>query len=224
MYKIDWKKYAYVLLITLAIFFTAFYISGRLNAAKLEELRSIQDRIAVDLLSSEMQFSLLEEASCEDARKSPLAEELTELGAKLSYAEASVNTDEEDLLALKKNYSLFEMRDYLLAKKLAAQCLEKPVSLLYFYSNEEDNCEDCRKQGIVLTELREKYPGLRVYSFDYNLDLGALRTLIQIHKIQDDLPALVINRKAYYGFQDEAAIEKIIPELKKLATTTDPER
>ncbi|MCI0542175.1 hypothetical protein L0Y69_00250, partial [bacterium] len=65
MYNIDWKKYIYVLAITAAIFGTAFYASGRLNSAKIDELRAIQDRIAIDLLSSEMQFSLLEEVSCE---------------------------------------------------------------------------------------------------------------------------------------------------------------
>lgn len=220
MYNIDWKKYLYVLIITAAIFGTAFYASGRLNSAKIDELRAIQDRIAIDLLSSEMQFSLLEEVSCEAIGNPILSRELDDLGGKLSYAEQEINSDEEDILLLKKNYTLFELRDYLLAKKLSEKCTEKPVSILYFYSNAGD-CEACRTQGLVLTELREKYPGLRVYSFDYHLDLSALETLIEIHKIRNDLPVLLIKRQAHYGFQDEGAIEKALPELKKLATSTE---
>lgn len=220
MYDIDYKKYLLVLVITAGIFAMALYASGRLNSAKIDELRAIQDRIAIDLLSSEMQFSLIEEASCEDIGNPILSRELDNLSSKLSYAEQEINSDEEEIMWLKKNYTLFELRDYLLSKKLSEKCAEKPVSILYFYSNAGD-CADCKKQGLILTELRGKYPGLRVYSFDYRLDLSALQTLIEIHKIQDNLPVLLIKRKAYYGFQDEPAIEKALPELKTLATSTE---
>lgn len=66
----------------------------------------------------------------------------------------------------------------------------KSVFVLYFYKT--DDCTDCEKQGYALTALREKYPGLRVYSFDYGLNLSAIETLIRIYKIKDtELPALV---------------------------------
>ena len=210
MYTVDWKKYLFVLVITAAIFTTAFYASEKLNSAKISEIRAIQDNISVDLLSSEMQFSLLAESSCEEAGSDALSRELDNLGSKLSYAEQNINIGRDDILWLKKNYSLFEMRDYLLGKELAKRCAIKPVSILYFYSNEGD-CEECRRQGIALTELRKKYPGIRVYSFDYHLDLSALQTLIEIHKIDGGkLPALLINRKAYYGYQGVEDVEKII--------------
>ena len=223
MYKVDYKKYLLVLAITAAIFAMAVYVSNRLNNAKLAEIRAIQDNIAVDLLSSEMTFSLLAESSCEDHGKSALGKELDNLGAKLSYAEQNINTDEEEILWLKKNYSLFEMRDYLLNKELERNCGFIPASILYFYSNEGD-CENCRKQGIALTELRKLYPGVRVYSFDYHLDLLALQTLIDIHKVDGEkLPALVINRKPYYGYQSIEDIEASIQGIESLAATSTQE-
>lgn len=206
----------------MAIFATAFAVSNKLNGAKIAELRNMQDQISVDLLSSEMQYSLLSESSCEDATSSPLSDELEKLGNKLSYAESGgINSNEEDIIWLKKNYSLFELRDYLLAKKLAENCAKKPISILYFYSNNQESCPDCEKQGLVLTRLREDYPGLRVYSFDYDLDLSALQTLVTIHKVKDELPALIINRKVYYGFQSIDDVTKEFPELKTLATSTE---
>jgi hypothetical protein len=45
--------------------------------------------------------------------------------------------------------------------------------------------------GYVLTALRNKYPDLRVYSFDYHFDLGAIETLKSIFKVKDQLPALI---------------------------------
>ena len=57
------------------------------------------------------------------------------------------------------------------------------LSIMYFYSNKGD-CSDCEREGFVLTKLREDYPELRVYSFDYNLDLSALQTLVSIYNIK----------------------------------------
>ena len=60
-----------------------------------------------------------------------------------------------------------------------------------------------------------------MYSFDYNLNLSALRTLITLHKIEGALPALIINdREPVYGFKNLDDMQTLIPELKNLATTT----
>lgn len=224
MYKADWKKYFIVFLITLGIFATAFYASTRLNDKKLEEIQTIQNRVSIDILSSETQFALLSESSCETVVDSSLSKDLDSLGSKLSYAEDNINSNQEDIMWLKKNYALLEMKDYVLMKKLAQKCEVKPVYILYFYSNKPGVCEDCEKEGIVLTELRRKYPGLRVYSFDYDLELPAQKTLVALYKVKDPLPVLVINNKAEYGFKSVEDIEKLVPNLVSLsgegATTT----
>lgn len=228
MYKADWKKYFIVFVITLGIFGTAFYASSRLNNKKLEEIQTIQNRVSIDILSSETQFALLSESSCETVGDSSLSKDLDSLGAKLSYAENNINktdSNQEDIVWLKKNYALLEMKDYVLMKKLARQCEVKPVYILYFYSNKTGVCKDCEKEGIVLTELRRKYPGLRVYSFDYDLELPAQKTLLTLYKIKNNLPALVVNNKTEYGFKSVEDIETFVPELKNLteeglATTT----
>ena len=70
--------------------------------------------------------------------------------------------------------------------------------------------------GYVLTALRDKYPDLRVYSFDYHFDLGAIKTLISINKVKPQLPALIINGVPYYGFKTIEELENNVPALKKL--------
>ena len=105
--------------------------------------------------------------------------------------------------------------------KISEKCKKTPISIIYFYSN-NDSCGDCEKEGYVLTRLRETYPDLRVYSFDYNIGLSAVKTLISINKLKNDLPAIILKDKIYYGFQSIEDIEKAMPELQKLkvATTT----
>lgn len=214
----DWKKYTIVLFITTTIFITGLWFSNYLNNKKIEQLKSIESTISLDLLSSEVQFSLLEEQSCKDISTSVLSKELNSLADKISYSESNIGTDNNDVISLKKYYSLLEIKDYLLMKKITERCGQKSIFVLYFYKN--DNCEDCTKQGYVLTSLREKYPNLRVYSFDYKIDNPAIKAMISIYNVPDNLPALVINGKVHSGFKSVEEIEKTFPELEKSVKTT----
>ncbi len=206
--------------ITIALISTVAYAVKYLNQARITELLVMEDQLSIDILSLDTQFSLLETAPCDStASSTTLIGELANMGSRLSYAENQLGSDNEQVLRLKEKYSLLEIRDYLITNKLAAACGEiKPTTILYFYSNAGD-CVDCDKAGYALSYLRDTYPTLRVYSFDYNLDLGALRTFITLNKVRHSLPAFVINGKQYYGFTSLAELEKQFPKG-ALATTT----
>lgn len=212
--NLDWKKYVIVFFITVTLFGSALYISYSLNNKRIDQLHADADKISLDILSSETQFSLLQELSCKDVSTTVLSSELNSLADKITYSEENIGNTNTDVISLKKSYSLLEIKDYLLMKKITERCGQKSIFILYFYNN--DNCGDCTKQGYVLTSLREKYPNLRVYSFDYNLDLGAIKSMISIYKVADELPALVINGKVYNGFQSVEAIEKTFPQLQSI--------
>ncbi|MBF05578.1 hypothetical protein CL644_02620 [bacterium] len=216
-----WTKYLLAFLITAFIFATASIANNFFNTKRIAEIRSIEESISIDILSLETQFDLLQEQSCKNiSEDSVLSRELDTLARKLSYAEAQLGADNEEVLRLKRHYSLLEIKDLLLMQKVSEKCALEPIFLLYFYSNEKGTCTDCKRQGYVLTELSKEYPQLRIYSFDYNLDLSAVETLISLHDVSSDLPALVINDSLYTGFQSMEEIQKIIPELTKAATST----
>lgn len=215
-----WASYAVAFLITAFIFATALYASNYFNNRRIADIQRTQDNISIDILSLETQFDLLAEHSCQDiSENSVLSTEIQPLASRLSYLETQPNVNQNELTQLKRHYSLLEIKDYLLMKQVAAKCRLKPVFILYFYSN-TGGCADCEEQGYALTGLSQKYPGLRVYSFDYNLGLSALQTLIDIHNVEDKLPALVINNKTYYGLHTIADIEKVLPQLATLKTAS----
>ncbi|MFA5934194.1 MAG: hypothetical protein WC795_03190 [Candidatus Paceibacterota bacterium] len=213
---VDWKKYVLVFIITCLIFGGAIWLSDFFGNKKIDTLNKIQDQISIDILSSETQFALLEELSCADINKSILSQELNDLATKIEYSEKNIGTDNSEIVSLKRYYSLLEIKDYLLMKKISQRCGQKSIFVLYFYTT-KDNCSECVRQGFILTALREKYPGLRVYSFDYSLDLSAVKALISIYNIEDTkLPALVINRELFTGYHSVEDIEKAFPQLKTL--------
>lgn len=218
---VDIKKYIFTFVITLAIFATAFFASRFFSDTRIENVKSIQDIIAIDILSSETQFDLLKEVPCSNVNENFLSLELSRLEDKLSHAESERGSTDEDIVYLKKYYSLLEIKDYLLSKKLVEKCgaTKKPVFIIYFYSNTGD-CEECQREGYVLTRLKEKYPELRVYSFDYNLQLAALDSLKTIYRIESSLPALVIEDKTYIGFKSIEELEDLLPDTLRIATST----
>lgn len=216
-----WNRYIIAFAITAAMFATAFYIASRIDSGRVAEIRATGEAISIDLLSSEVQFELLGNLDCETLSAHPvLTDELNSLAERLSFTESRLGSDNAEVVQLKKQYSLLEIKDYLLMQQIAQKCKTKPVSILYFYSN-SGNCKDCSRMGDVLTYLRQTYPDLRVYSFDYNLDLSALQTLIALRKVHEPLPAFIAgNGSPVYGFKNLEEIQALIPQLKTLATST----
>jgi thiol-disulfide isomerase/thioredoxin len=120
-----------------------------------------------------------------------------------------LGADNEKVLNLKKYYFILEGKHFLLAKK-QQKCFGMKPSLensiiLYFYSNKGD-CTTCDQESAVLTFLLDEYPGLKVYSFDSNLDSPVVDVFKKIYGVGNESPVLVINEKTYYGFMDKKAV------------------
>ena len=214
---IDWKTYVISFFITALIFASAFGVNKLLDGKKQADIKSVQDQIALDILSSETQFNLLGEVSCKNVDDTILSQEINSLATKLSYMEANDNgTPNPELIYLKKYYSLLQIKDYILMQKLAGKCDLKPISVLYFYGN-KDVCPQCVDMSLVLTKLRETYPEVRIYSFDTNLQLSALNTLRSINKVSEtQLPAVIVDDQTITGLRTYDDLKKLIPELKTI--------
>lgn len=219
---LDTKKYIFAFIVTTALFLTAFYLSSFFGGKKIEELKSIERNISLDILSNETQYDLLREVSCKNIDNSILSSEINTLADKLTFTESERGADDIEVQHLKKYYSLLQIKDYLLSKRLAEKCGTKSVFVIYIYGNQEE-CKDCRNQAAVLDVLRKTYPGLRVYAFDYNLDLSAIKTLLSIYKVQGNLPALVIDGDTYYGFKNQEEMVSLLPKSLKTKTELDKE-
>lgn len=219
------KNALVALAITVVIIGTVLYAVNYLNEQRVAELRAIEDQLATDTLSIETQFALLEEAPCEGLPEdNVLSGELGSLGDRLAFAEERLGATDPEVLRLKERYTLLQIRDYLLTKRLAETCDINPTLALYFYSNAGD-CADCDRAGYALSYLRQTYPALRVYSFDYHLDLPALKTLIAVERIREELPAFVIGNENYYGFTSLEEFQELFPDslLESATTTSDAE-
>jgi hypothetical protein len=210
---INKKKYISIFLITLGIFASVFLVVSLINKSKNENIADLQRKITVDLIANETQFDLLKNAPCKAIEgESVLSRQMSELGKKLVHAEEIQGGDNKHVLELKKYYSLLEVKDYLLSQEVAQKCDIQIESIIYFYEND---CNDCEKQGYVLTELKRKYPWLRIYSFDKNLDFSIVKTFSALYELDDKTPIIVIDGETYSGFKSVEEIEEYIPALRE---------
>ena len=206
----EWKKYVVTLAITVVIFITAIGISVWIDDARVNNIRSLQDNISLNIISSETQSSLIKKADCSDIFGSDLSTQLSDMGDRLSFMESVGRGTDADVIKLKQYYYILEIKDYMLINS-ATKCPLRPTMVLYFY---EPNCADCDKQGDVLTYLRQHYPdNIRVYSFDFSLNVPAVTTLANINKVEKPMPSIVVGGKAYDGFRSVDDIIAINPKI-----------
>jgi hypothetical protein len=225
MKKVNYSNYIVALVISISILITTFYFSNFLNNQKIDTLENIQDSISYDILETETQF-LLKEISCKNESNIQIVKKINDLGDRLTYMEETLGSKNSKVLELKKYYSLLQIKDYLLGKKVSSECknlkdYEAPIYMIYMYSNKSD-CEKCRNQAFAISELKYKYPELKVYTFDYDIDVAPVKTLIDIYKIKAQFPVLIIEDKVYYGLHNSLDIEQKFKKnkLKESATAS----
>ncbi len=204
----DYKRYAIVFVITLALFLTGFYLSNHFGNKKISSLKTIQDQIALNILSSETQYMLLSETACDASSSAVLSEELSTLSDKLDYGERTIGAHNPDIVSLRSYFSLLEIKDLLLLRRVDERCKTHTPTVIYFYSNEDD-CEDCARQWRALSALRDENPEVRVYVFEAKSELSAVQTLAKLYAV-GELPSVIVEGKTYAGFTELDTLKSLL--------------
>lgn len=220
----SFKRYIVVFLITGCIFAFTFWLSNQLSSGKVREVRDLEDQIALNILSTETRYSLLKDSSCDhvgsnNSNDIGLNNELTDMAHRVKFMASQLGAQNEKVISLKKYYTLLQIKDYLLTKELFNRCGTHIVSILYLY---QDGCEECVKQSIILDDLSNTYPEIRVYWIDKDLQTPALDTLISILNIKKT-PSIVIKNKVYDSLQTTADIESYIPQIEEWKKAAEKE-
>ncbi|MFC1648053.1 hypothetical protein ACFL1B_01205 [Nanoarchaeota archaeon] len=206
--KMDKMKYFAVFLLTIIIFSAGVLLGNYLTSMKLDKLTDIEANLYLDTLGAEVQYQILIGDPCQFVNSTPLAEDLYELSEKLDYLEGVFGEDNENVMRLKEQYSLLEVRHWLYVKKTNKECNTSNIPVLYFYSNEGD-CPKCEQQGYILTYLRKKFPDLRIYSFDITIDNTAVNTIKKIYDVKT-APTIILGTLVYEEFRSREELEEAL--------------
>lgn len=205
--KIEWKRFALVLIITISVFVTGMFLGNTITQMKFDSVANEEQSLRLELLGLDIQSYLIAENPCKSFNDTYLSKNLDELGDKVSYLENMRGTNDIDVINTKTYYSLLQIRHYLLESKAVEECGIKHDIILYFYSNEKYCEKDCKEQGYVITNIREHRNSTSAYSFDLSINNPALETLKSQFNIGKIAPVVVINGKTYTGFKTKEFIE-----------------
>jgi hypothetical protein len=183
-------KYLIVFILTIIIFMFGVLLGNYFTEQKFKEIQTASDELRLQTASAELQYLLLLEQPCKYINSTPLTDELYKISERLDYMESDRGETDPEVLRLKNEYSILELRHWLFTMKTNQQCNRTQVPIMYFYSNVGD-CPKCKEQGYTLTYLRRKYPDLRIYSFDIATNNPALETIKTIHHI-NSVPSMVL--------------------------------
>ncbi len=206
--KLDTKKYLLVFFITLVIFLFGLFVGAFFSSEKIADVRDMQETLRSDTLDLETLYSVLESNPCEYVNTTPLSDQLYDVAKRLDFMESQLGKNNDDVLQLKKYYSILQLRQWMFEERVQETCFENKSIILYFYDNEPGVCPECEEQGFILSYIREKYPTVSIYSFDVRTESEAVQALVRRHV--EEVPTIVFDEEVITGFQSRDDLEELI--------------
>jgi len=207
--EINWTRLLLAFLIATFLFslgiFLGFLAKGTITDASV----SLQEGIRNDIINLETLYLLEDSFPCNEEIITITSQKLDYLGELITTLEVKRGKDAEDVLELKKLYTILEIRHFLLTETRNEKCSGSHTTFLFFYSNDE-NCEgEVEKASFVLTFLRNKYDNIRVYSFDINLNSEIITTLKSEYNIKGCSGVVMNKEKIPFKVTKASQIEEL---------------
>lgn len=167
--KISRGKFALAFVLTSFIFLIGLLVGYTLTAERTDYLENVAYNQKLDYESLQLQSLYLDlsatNVSC-SIFNSILETSLNDVGSAQAKVDLYIQeSSKKSYSELKREYTLAQIRYWLLNKRIKEECKSEHVSILYFYSNED--CVECGAQGTILTYLKEKLKDkLMIFSID----------------------------------------------------------
>jgi hypothetical protein len=206
------------LVITSLIFIVGLLLGWQMGYAAQSQMKSDFDRIQSENYMLEV-LSLMRsrgEMSCPIFQKEfySLSKKTDEYGEKLDYMEKKLGKLDQGVMDLKSDYSLMQMRNYLLLKGMDESCGTNYTTILYFYTNEGYSAST--DQGIALADALSGLPEIKGRTFIFHFDANVKNSVVDALKEQysiSTLPTTIINGKKYDGFMDAKRCKEVLGEV-----------
>jgi len=221
------KKYIIAFFISIAVFVLGLLLGLFIESERLDYIIFQDQEQQLDLQSLHLhyQFSndFTEQKNCVDLLRTFDTNlrnlERTRERIENYRRDASVNVREFDLL--RREYILSQVNYWLLYSRAKNICELPAATVLYFFSDEE-KCDDCEEQAIVLTWLKHTLgSNILTFVFDGEFDQEPIIPLLKGVYGIDEYPSIVVDGKVFSGFTSRKKIlTQICPQLN--ATACEP--
>jgi thiol-disulfide isomerase/thioredoxin len=209
--KVNKKRHLFALILTIAVFSIGILLGYSINEARVNYLQDVgkQQRLDFDSLRLQNLYveRLLEEENCEAISKT-LERNINELEKTRARIESFIQDsgNNEEYKFLKREYILEQLNYWLLARETKESCNDDIVLILYFYTGEEE-CEDCRTQGAILTNLKEEFKEkVLIFSMDATFYDEAMVSILRESFNVKYVPTIIVGKQKFEGFTKQAIL------------------
>ena len=209
--QVSTGKYVAAGVITAAIFLLGLLLGLVVEGKRVTLLQDIADEQRIQFSSSQMQYqyaqSLQSRESCaaiyrifyDNVKRLDSTRERME-----EYVRDSKINDGTFQL-LKRDYTLEQLRYWMLSGQAQDVCDEDVVRVLYFYSTDEE-CPRCGDQAFVLNYVKELMDErILIFALDATLEEPMVEILERQHNVSS-YPTLVVEDDVWAGFTDKASL------------------
>jgi hypothetical protein len=182
------SKTRYLLAFTIGTFLFAlgFLITHSIAYFEFQRISNLQDPISYQIFQDRLQYTLFGKDICDNEAYLKLSRELNFQGQIIGDLETKMGKWNKDVLFRKKFYTLIQIEHFAFIKQINEECGKNINTLLFFYSNEEDEIENAEKMGNILGPVYERNKERVVlYSLDLNLDSELIRSLKEKYDIKE---------------------------------------
>lgn len=216
--KISVQRIVLAFLLTTSIFIIGLFVGLSLTSERMTYLEGIAYTQRLDYNSLQLQELYLsvgvDNMSCTTIRHI-LDTSLTSVADAQSKIDTYMKDSKEDgYVNIKRDYTIAQIRYWLLNQKIKQSCNSEDVSILYFYSN--DQCVECGAQGTILSYLKQKLGDrLLVFSIDNDFILEPMVGIIKQTYNITKVPSVVIGDKAFDRLMTKDQLLEQVCELYK---------
>lgn len=186
------KRYFLAFGIATVIFLLGFLITYGIAYLEFQRISSQQTELSYGIFQDKLKHSFFEETLCEETTYKDVSEELSFQGRIIDDLEKKFGKQDQKVLLRKKFYTLVELEHLEFVKQLEKNCNKTINTILFFYSNNENEIEKSEELGRLISSVAEQNENLVVYSFDINLDSELINLIKETYQI-DKPQTLIVN-------------------------------
>ncbi len=206
------------LLIFSLIIILTNYISDRREEVVINKMNDVVKEYEDMQTISFMSDLLGDEVTCPalKARLSSMNKGIWDLGGKIdSYREATEQFITDPFyMEQKKEFNRKEVLYFLMLKKMKETCGINQTIVSFFYQK-KDECQDCDAQSFVLIDLKKELEDLKkgdelaMFSFDVDSNLTTVNLLTNYYNISS-YPCTIIENDVYCGLHNKDEMKSFL--------------
>ncbi|MEM4270995.1 MAG: hypothetical protein QXO70_02775 [Candidatus Pacearchaeota archaeon] len=150
--------------------------------------------------------------SCDERILIESSKRLDEIGSKIGLLESTIGKNDLRVIEQKKLYADLEIEHFNIVRNLNYICNRSFITILFFYSNEEELRDESERVGFILGTFKKRAENrIMIYSFDYGIDYETINRLKKKYEI-NAIPIIVVNEKDKIILRNINQLDKYMPD------------